>query len=107
MRTFHHFGIPVKDVKEGASYNEDLKLWLTDIVSSPNHFEFLKFEEGSCMPAIIQELPHAAYIVPSLDEELKDKEVLFGPVEVNGVLRIAFIQEEGIPIEVMEHISKA
>lgn len=31
-------------------FNEGLKVWLTDYSKSPNRIEFLKFEEGSCLP---------------------------------------------------------
>lgn len=102
MRTFHHFGIPVKEVKEGATYNEGLKVWLTDIDASPNKVEFLKFEEGSILPALVQALPHVAYLVPSIEEELKGKKVIFPITPCNDVLTIAFIEEEGIAIEIME-----
>ncbi|MFI3264471.1 MAG: hypothetical protein SNG38_04105 [Rikenellaceae bacterium] len=102
MRTLHHIGIPVKEVKEGSVYNEGLSVWLTDIDASPNRIEFLKFEEGSCMPAVVQELAHIAYTVPSMEEELKGKNVIFGPVVCDEHLTIAFIEEEGISLEIME-----
>lgn len=102
MRTLHHIGIPVQTVPEGAVYNEGLSVWLTDIESSPNRIEFLKFEEGSCMPAVVQELAHIAYVVPSLEEALKDQKVIFGPAVCDEHLTIAFIEEEGISLELME-----
>jgi hypothetical protein len=75
---------------------------LTDPNQSPNKIEFLKFEEGSCMPEIVQKQSHIAYVVPSLEEELKDKKVIFGPAVCDEHLTIAFIEEEGISIELME-----
>ena len=45
---------------------------------------------------------HVAYVVPSLEEELKDKKVIFGPAVCDEHLTIAFIEEEGIAIEIME-----
>jgi len=102
MRTFNHVGFITSEQKEGAFYNEGLRVWLTDISKSPNKIEFLKFEEGSCMSELIQKQPHIAYTVPSLEEALKGCKVLFGPVVVNEQLSIAFIEEEGISIELME-----
>ena len=58
-------------------FNEGLKVWLTDYSKSPNRIEFLKFEEGSCLPELVQKQGHIA-------------------------LTIAFIEEEGIAIEIME-----
>ena len=77
-------------------FNEGLKVWLTDYSKSPNRIEFLTFEEGSCLPELVQKQGHIAYTVPSLEEELK------GTAVCDEHLTIAFIEEEGIAIEIME-----
>jgi hypothetical protein len=102
MRTFNHIGIITSEQKVGASYMEGLKVWLTDYSKSPNKIEFLRFEDGSCMHELIQKQAHIAYTVPSLEEALKDAKIIFGPADVNENLSIAFIEEEGIPVELME-----
>ena len=102
MRTFNHVGIVTTEQKEGAAYNEGLHVWLTDYSKSPNKIEFLKFEAGSCLPDLVQTNGHIAYVVPSIEEELKDKKVIFGPAVCDEHLTIAFIEEEGIAIEIME-----
>ena len=102
MRTFNHFGIITNDNKDGASFNEALSVWLTDFSKSPNKIEFLKFVKGSCMPELVQTVSHIAYEVPSLEAELKNAKLLFGPFVCDEHLTIAFIEEEGIPIELME-----
>ena len=60
MRTLHHFGVPVNYIREDATLNEGLKVWLTDISNSENKIEFLKFEEGSCLPELVQTTAHIA-----------------------------------------------
>lgn len=102
MRTFNHVGIVTNEKKEGAVFNEGLKVWLTDYNQSPNRIEFLKFEEGSCMPELVQSNAHIAYTVPCLQTELEGKNVIFGPAVCDEHLTIAFIEEEGIAIEIME-----
>lgn len=102
MRMFNHVGIITNEKKEGAMYNEGLSVWLTDYNKSPNKIEFLKFEQGSCMPELVQTNGHIAYTVPSLEEALKDANVIFGPAVCDEHLTIAFIEEEGIAIELME-----
>ena len=102
MRTFNHVGFITSEKKEGASFMEGLRVWLTDVSMSPNKIEFLKFEEGSCMPELIQKQSHIAYCVPDLEEALEGCKVLFGPAPVNENLTIAFIEEEGVSIELME-----
>lgn len=102
MRTLSHYGIPTKEDKTGAVYNEGLKVWLTDYNNSPNRIEFLKFEEGSCLPDLVQTTAHIAYQVPCLKTALEGAKVIFGPAVCDKHLTIAFIEEEGIAIELME-----
>lgn len=102
MRTFNHVGIVTTEKKEEAVYNEGLKVWLTDYSKSPNRIEFLTFEPGSCLPDLVQNNGHIAYTVPDLAAELEGKKVIFGPAVCDEHLTIAFIEEEGIAIEIME-----
>jgi hypothetical protein len=102
MRTFHHVGIITEEKKEGAMYNEVLSVWLTDISQSPNKIEWLKFEPGSSLPELVQTQTHLAYTVPDIEAELEGKNVIFQPLVCNEHLTIAFIEEEGIPVEIME-----
>ncbi|MDD4516730.1 hypothetical protein [Massilibacteroides sp.] len=102
MRTFNHVGIITTEKKEGAMFNEGLGVWLTDYSKSPNKIEYLKFEPGSCMPPLVQENGHIAYTVPCLETALKDAKVIFGPAVCDEHLTIAFIEEEGLAIELME-----
>lgn len=102
MRTLNHFGVPTQEEKAGAVYNEGLKVWLTDYNNSPNRIEFLKFEEGSCLPELVQTTAHIAYQVPCLKTALEGAKVIFGPAVCDEHLTIAFVEEEGIAIELME-----
>lgn len=83
-------------------FNEGLKVWLTDYSKSPNRIEFLKFEEGSCLPELVQNRDTLPTPFLLLEEELKGKKVIFGPAVCDEHLTIAFIEEEGIAIEIME-----
>ncbi len=102
MRTFNHVGIVTTEKVEGAFLNKGLNVWLTDFNKSENKIEYLRFEGESCLPELVQVKTHLAYVVPSLEEELKGKKILFGPVVCDEHLDIAFIEEEGIAIELMQ-----
>lgn len=101
MRKINHFGVPTTTSQEGEFYVDGLKVWLTDYSQSPNRIEFLRFDEGSCMPLQIQTIPHIAYEVGCMEEALKGKKVLVEPMAGGENLTIAFIEEEGIPVELM------
>ena len=101
MRTFNHVGIVTTEQVEGAMFNEGLKVWLTDYskVRIASNSE-IRGRQLSARTGT--ETGTIAYTVPSLEEELKGKKVIFGPAVCDEHLTIAFIEEEGIAIEIME-----
>ncbi len=101
MRKINHFGIPTQTPQAGEVYAEGLKVWLTNFAESPNKIEYLRFEEGSWMPEIIQKIPHIAYEVTDLEKALEGANVLVEPMPGGENLTVAFIEEEGIAIELM------
>ncbi len=101
MRKINHIGIPTQVPQAGECYVDGLKVWLTNFNESPNKIEFLRFEKESWMPALIQDTAHIAYEVDNLEEELKQANVLVEPMPGGENLTIAFVEEEGIAIELM------
>ena len=102
MRTLHHVGIPTSEKRGPETYLSDAKLYITDATASPNKIEWLRFESASPMPAMLQTLPHIAYQVDDLEVEMKGKEVLLEPFSPLAGVTVAFIVEEGAPIELMQ-----
>ncbi len=102
MREIHHIGIPPAEPKEKESYMADAKLYLTEVDDSPNKIEWLRFEEGSPMPELLQKSVHIAYTVPDIKAAMEGKETLLEPFSPAEGLTVAFIVEEGLPIELME-----
>ncbi len=100
MRKVNHFGIPTTVSQPGETYAEGLKVWLTDFTQSKNRIEFLRFEPDTWMPELLQKVAHVAYEIPDLDAELKGAKVIVEPMDC-GDKFIAFIEEEGIPVELM------
>ena len=49
--------------------------------------EFLRFEEGSPMPELLQTTPHAAFVVENLAEAMAGKEVVLEPFDVAPEVR--------------------
>ncbi|MFR9660950.1 MAG: hypothetical protein SNF60_02665 [Rikenellaceae bacterium] len=98
MRTFDHFGIPVKEAVAGEMYNADLDLYYTDVAASPNKIEFLRFMPNCPFHPLIQSTAHVAYSVPSVEEAIVGAKVLYGPFTPVEGMTVAFIEEEGIPI---------
>ena len=100
--TYHHTGIPVFEKMEGMMFVEPLKVWVTDAGKSPYKIEWLYFEPDSPMAAAIQDETHVAYVVENIDKAVKGKSVLWPVCEPMPGLKIAFIFDEGIAIELMQ-----
>lgn len=101
MRTINHIGIPTTEPQAGEVYVESMKVYLTNYNESANRIEWLRFDSDSWMPRLIQEQTHIAYQVTDPQAEMEGKTVLLQPTELGGGVWIAFIEEEGIAIELM------
>ncbi len=102
MRELNHIGIPTQVVQPDEIYLEGAKVFVTDYSTNSNKIEWLRFEEDSEFPELIQSTAHIAYQVDDLNAEIEGKKVLVEPFAANESLTIAFIEEEGAPIELMQ-----
>lgn len=99
---FHHVGIPVFDKQEDMVFVDGLKVWVTDCSASQYQVEYLFFEPDSPMPAAIQDDTHIAFVVEDLEAAMDGKSVLVPICEPMPGLRMAFIYDEGLAIELMQ-----
>ena len=98
-----HMGIPVTNKKPGMTYNEGGKLWMSNPDDYDYKIEYLKFEEGTPFPEIMHKNPHVAFQVDDMAPYLADADqVIFGPVDLGGGTRMAFIIKDDAIIELME-----
>ena len=100
---FLHIGVPTKKVQPDETYAEGMKVHLTNPDVHDMKFEYLRFEPGSWLPAIMQVTPHIAVKVDSIQEALdKCDEVLVEPLAVNETTNIAFAIRDGVIFEFTE-----
>ncbi len=102
MRTLAHIGIPVKQKPAKGLYLEGSRLYITNPADTKNNIEFLYFEPECPMPEIVKESTHIAYMVDDIKAELEGAKVLIPPFEPLPNVVAAFIEEDGIPIELMQ-----
>lgn len=105
MKNFHHIGIPTTKQRDGETYLEGAKLFVTDIGASENNIEWLRFEEGSPLPEVLKTTAHVAYAVEDLDAALEGQSILMEPFEPMEGVRVAFILEDEAPVELMQFSS--
>jgi hypothetical protein len=101
---YHHLGIPTKTKMHGERYLPQFKFYVSGFPESPFGVEWMRFEADSPMPAIIQNVPHLAFVVDRLDLELQrpELELLTPPNPPMEGLRVAMVIHNGAPIELME-----
>jgi len=99
---FHHFGVPTSAKGKNESFIEGARVHITDPESHPFRVEFLRFEADSPLPEAVRTRPHAAFVVPNLDEALQGQNVIIPPFDATEELRCAFIMDGEAVIEVME-----
>ena len=104
MSTFHHFGVPTHTKQDNETYLDGAKVFITDPESHPYRVEFLRFEEDSPMHKDIINNPHAAFMVPDIEAAMKGKKVIVDPFDATESLRVAFINDNGAVIELMQNI---
>jgi hypothetical protein len=104
MKQFSHIGIPSKVVRSGETYLEGAKLYVTDFAASENKIEWLRFEDGSPMPEQLQNVAHVAFMVDDLGQALEGREILLEPFEPMEGLKVAFILDDGAPVEFMQEM---
>ena len=99
--TFHHIGIPTQIPREGEVYFPEMKLYYSSYENSDYRVEWLRHEADAEVPELIRTVAHVAYAVDDIHAAVKDKKVLIPPTEF-GDMMIAFIEDNGAPIEFIQ-----
>ena len=100
---FHHFGVPTAAKSANENYLAGARVFITNPESHPFRIEFLRFEADSPLPVEVRTQPHAAFLVPSLNEAIKGQNVIIPPFDATEKLRCAFIKDGDAVIELMEN----
>ncbi|MFZ0564825.1 MAG: hypothetical protein WAM28_01330 [Chlamydiales bacterium] len=66
------------------------------------HIQWHRFPEGHVLPELVTQVPHIAFQVDDLDDEIKGCKILFGSYSPLKGYRVAMIEEQGVPIELVE-----
>ena len=100
MYEYHHMGIPTTEEKDGEVYFPKFKMW----VSRSGEFgvQWHRFDSDCDLHSLIQTMPHAAFRVENMEEALKGKRVILEPSSLAEGYLIAFIEDGGAPIELIQ-----
>ncbi len=99
---YHHLGIPHTEPRAGERHLERLGVHVCGFETSPYGIEWMRFDPHCAVPDIVRSVPHIAFEVDDLDEALEGKEILIAPNAPTSGVRVAFILDDGAPIELLE-----
>ncbi len=101
---YHHIGIPTKESINDEKYFPKFKFFFGGFESSPFGAEWMRFEDDSPINELIKSVPHIAFEVDDLDSELEKHSlnILTKPNSPGEGIRVAMIEHNGVPIELIE-----
>jgi len=100
---FNHIGIPTKENFEDEIELPHLKMTVSDHENSPYGIQWQRFWENAPYPELVKTLPHVAFEVADLQAEIEGKTILVEPNSPIDGLTVAFIEVNGVPVELMEY----
>ena len=100
--TYHHIGIPTDKPLPEEDYNEEYKMSASGFFQSPYGVEWMKFDPDCPLPELVKTVPHVAFVVDDLEAALAGKEVLIKPNSPTEGVTVAFIVDNGAPIEFLQ-----
>ena len=99
---YHHLGIPTGVRRRGETHLEKYGLHVTGFPTSPYGIEWMRFDEGCPLHPLIRTVAHVAFEVDDLETEMAGHEVLIPPNSPSPGLTVAFIVDDGAPVELMQ-----
>jgi hypothetical protein len=99
---YHHLGIPTDRPLPEADHIAAHKMYASGYEQSPYGVEWMKFEPGCRLPELVKTVPHVAFVVEDLQAEIAGKDVLIPPNSPSAGLTVAFIVDNGAPVEFLQ-----
>jgi hypothetical protein len=103
MRRYHHIGIPTQKPRDGEEYLARYGMYVSGYEESDYGVEWLRFEPDSPLPELVKTVPHVAFEVDDLQAELAGRDVLIEPDSPSQGVTVAFVVENGAPIEFLQY----
>ncbi|MBI1878065.1 MAG: hypothetical protein HYR94_07535 [Chloroflexi bacterium] len=103
MRQFDHVGIITDERQAEEMYVPATKVWVTNPATHPYKIEHLRYGPDTPVTGPVRNMPHIAFRVDNLEEAMGNSEVLLGPFNPRGKMRVVFVLQDGAVFEFMEN----
>jgi hypothetical protein len=107
MRRYHHLGIPTDVKRPDERHLEGYATYVSGYETSPYGIEWMRFEAEAPVPELVRTVPHLAFEVDDLAAELAGKEVIIQPNSPSDGVMVAFIVDNGAPVEFLQFTKPA
>ena len=104
---YHHIGIPTTQPMVGEEYLAEYKFYHCGYKNSEFGIEWMRYEAGSPLPELVQRIPHVAFQVDDVYEAIRGRHVIIEPNSPSAGVLVAFIEENGAPIELIQESEPA
>jgi hypothetical protein len=104
MRQYHHLGIPTRESHPTEKFVPHLRIYVWGYDTSEYRIEWVRYGEGAeeLYHPLMMKLPHVAFTVSDMKQELVGKKLIWGPKDSLPGFTVAFIEENGVPVELIE-----
>ena len=104
---YHHVGIPTNVPVEGMTRLDHLRIACTHHESNPFGIQWMRYDADCPVPPLVREVAHVAFEVDNLGLALVGKTVIIPPNSPSPGVLVAFIEEAGAPVELLQFLNGA
>jgi hypothetical protein len=94
--------MPTKEKLKDEIHLEHLKIYVSGYGKNPYGIEWTRYEDDAPYPILVKTVPHLAFEVDDLAEAIRGKKVIIGPNSPSPGVLVAFIEDSGVPIELLQ-----
>jgi hypothetical protein len=99
---YHHVGVPTTGPFEGEIDLPHLKITVSDHEANPYRIQWMRYWDDAPYPELVKTVAHVAFEVDDLDAALDGQTVLIEPNRPSPGVRVAFIEVDGAPVELLQ-----
>ncbi|MEL6353478.1 MAG: hypothetical protein AAFR58_17260 [Cyanobacteria bacterium J06627_28] len=100
---YNHLGIPTTERFDGEIDLPHLKMTVSDHKNNPFGIQWQRYWKNAPYPELVKTVPHVAFEVENLQAAIQGQKVIIEPNSPSDGLRVAFIEVNGAPIELMQY----
>jgi hypothetical protein len=99
---YSHLGVPTRSGFDGEIDLPHLQMTVSDHRRNPFGIQLQRYWKGAPYPELVKTVPHVAFEVDDLAAALDGQRIIIQPNSPSPGLRVAFIEVDGVPVELME-----